>query len=226
MKVLICDSGILINLSLNGLLNIFEKLKENWNGKIIITQEVKAETIDRPMNVLRFKLGAIRIESLLTKKIIEMPNSLNISEEELKRKTKEIMEIANHTYKAKEGWVNIVSEAEVSCVALASLLESRGHQTLIATDERTIRLLCENPKLLEKIMSKHLHQRVQLVSSSIRELQKFKFVRSSEIVFVAHNKGFLELENKEALDAALYATKFKGAAITFEEIEALKKIAK
>jgi len=224
MKVLICDSGILINLSLNGLLDILEKLKKDWNGKILITEQVKYETIDRPLNILRFKLGALRIESLLTKKIIELPSSLNISNEEIKIKTKELLEIANHSYKAKEGWVNIVSEGEVSCIAIGSILKEKGHEVIIATDERTIRLLFEDPKTLEKIMSKHLHQQVQFVSSYNDYSQKFNFIRTSEIVYVAYKKGLLGIENKQALDAALYATKFKGAAITFEEIEALKKI--
>ena len=67
MRVLILDSGPLINLSMNGLLYILEGLKAHFQGKIIITRQVKYETIDRPLNVPRFELGALRIKNLLDK---------------------------------------------------------------------------------------------------------------------------------------------------------------
>ena len=41
---------------------------------------------------------------------------------------------------------------------------------------------------------------------------------------VAYTKKILGLEGKKALEAALYAAKFKGAAISFEEIDTLKKM--
>jgi hypothetical protein len=41
---------------------------------------------------------------------------------------------------------------------------------------------------------------------------------------VAYKKGLIRLQGKKVLEAVLYATKFKGTAISFEEIETLKKL--
>ena len=73
MKILIFDSGTLINLSMNGMLDLLERLKSIWNGKLIITSQVKYEIIDRPLEVERFELGALRVQSLLFHNVLEMP---------------------------------------------------------------------------------------------------------------------------------------------------------
>ena len=52
----------------------------------------------------------------------------------------------------------------------------------------------------------------------------YKFIRSTELVFVAYKKGIINIHGKNVLDALLYATKFKGSSISFEEIEELKKV--
>ena len=224
MKVLILDSGPLINLSMNGLLDILEKLKYGWQGKMIITDAVKYEVIDRPIGIQRFELGALRIKMLLENHILESPEILGASQEEIKKVTAVLMDKANHSFKVADTWVTLVSEAEMSCLALSTLLAQKGHETLIAIDERTTRLLCEKPEALEKVMSERFHQKVSLVSSDIRQFKDYKFIRSSELIYVAYTKKILGLEGKKALEAALYAAKFKGAAISFEEIDTLKKM--
>lgn len=54
----------------------------------------------------------------------------------------------------------------------------------------------------------------------------FKIIRSSELAYVALKKGFIEFPAKEekVLDALLYALKFKGCAISGEEIEEIKHL--
>jgi hypothetical protein len=41
---------------------------------------------------------------------------------------------------------------------------------------------------------------------------------------MAYKKRLIEIRDKHALEALLYATKFKGCAISWEEIEQLKKL--
>ena len=224
MKVLIFDSGTLINLSMNGLLEILERLKQKWDGKFIITPPVKHETIDRPLKVQRFELGALRIQQLLEENVLELPESLNINNQELEQITRDLLEKANHVIQVKGKWVEIVSEAEISCIALASLLKKQGMETLIAIDERTTRTLCEDPHLLERLISDRMHQWAKVTATDLSEFREYEFIRSSELVYVAYKKGILGLQGKQALEAALYATKSKGAAISYEEIEAMKKI--
>lgn len=224
MKALIFDSGTLINLSMNGLLYILEELKRNFNGKFLITQSVKNEVVDRPKNIQRFELGALNIENLLTKKIIEMPESLEIDLKIIEQRTNELLIKANHFIQVKNQWVRIVSDAEMSCLALSSELSEKDIENIIAIDERTTRILCEDPKALERQMSEKLHQRVSILSEDKNYFSKYKFIRSSELVFVAYKKEIINLKGKRVLEALLYATKFKGAAISFEEIEQIKKL--
>lgn len=224
MKVLIFDSGALINLSMNGLLYILEELKKNFNGKFIITPQVKYEILERPLGIQRFELGALQIDNLLKNGTLEMSSSLGVSDEIIKERTREIMNDANHLVHSGNNWIEIVSDAEISCLALSDELNTKKIESIIAIDERTTRILCENPQSLEKIMSEKLRQRVQVDINTSKKFADYRFIRSSEIVFVAYKKGALKLKGPKVLEAALYATKFKGAAISFEEIEELKKL--
>jgi hypothetical protein len=224
MKVLIIDSGPLINLSINGLLYLLKKMREDFDGKFIITPEVKREVYDRPINVQQFELGALRIQNLIEEGVLEFPDSLGISMDELERETYRIMDIANHSFKADDQWLNIVSKAEISCLALASILSKKGINNMVAIDERTARIMCEKPENLEKIMSRKLHKRVRLKSMSLKEFKKIRFIRSSEIVYVAHKKGLVGIKGPKVLEALIYATKFKGSSISNDEISVLKKL--
>lgn len=224
MKALILDSGPLINLSMNGLLYLLEELKRDFGGKFFITRSVKNEVIDRPLNVQKFELGAMEVQALLDKGVLELPTVAGIDEVELDRETREIMDMANHFINIDGQWVNLVSPAEMSCLALSNELRRAGWETMIAVDERTTRLLGEDPKTLEQIMSEKLHKRAQIVAKDLRIFSQYRFVRSSELAYVAYKKGLVKLQGKRVLEALLYATKFKGSAISFEEIEVLKKI--
>ena len=223
-KVLVLDSGTIINLAMNGLLYIFEELKKISEVKFILTQEVKNETVDRPINIPRFELEALRIKSLIDNKIIESPSSLGIQEEEIRDLTKHLMETANHSVQLKGEWIKIVSDAEMSCLALSRILTERGVENIIAIDERTTRILAEKPENLEKIMSGKMHANVKIESGNFRNFSEFRFIRSTELVYVAYKKGLLKIKGSNALEAALYATKYKGSSVSFDEINVLKKL--
>ena len=224
MKALIFDSGTLINLSMNGLLYILKDLKKTFKGKFIVTKEVKYEVVDRPIGIKRFELGAMRVKTLLDEKVLELPSVLGITDGEIKKETQNLMKLANNSVFIKNKPIKIVSDAEISCIALSYLLSKKTIPSLIAVDERTIRILSEKPENLEKIMERKLHQKVKTTRENLKAFSQFKFIRSSEIVFVAHKKELLNLKGPKVLEAVLYATKFKGAAISFEEIDVLKKL--
>jgi hypothetical protein len=226
-KVLIFDAGPLINLSMNGLLYILEELKKEFPGKFLITKQVKYETLDRPLKIQRFELGALRISKLLKDKVLETPESLGISDSEISKKTSELKNDANHLLQANGKMIEIVSDGEISCLALSAILNKKGIETMIAIDERTTRLLSENPKDLEKTIARKTRFPVKLSNSSITSLKKFKdfrFIRSPELVYVAHKKDLLNLKDPRALEASLYATKFKGSSVSWDEIHALRKM--
>lgn len=223
-KALIFDSGTLINLSMNGLLDILAELKKGFPGNFLITKEVKYEIVDRPIGVYRFELGAIRVQNLIDSGVIELPSSVGISDALIEKETREIKDTANRCVQANSKWINIVNSAEMSCLALSNELEKQGIETLIAIDERTTRMLSERPANMEKIMSEKMHRKIKIDAEALKMFSKYRFIRSSELVYVAYKKGIIHLEGRKVLEALLYATKFKGSSISFEEIDELKKL--
>lgn len=223
-KAIILDTGTIITLSMNGLLYIIEELKKSTQTHFIITEQVKFEAIDRPLKVPRFLLGALRIKNLIENKTIELPQDLNIQKKEIDSITKKLMQIANSSITVSNKTIRIVSDAEMSCLALSQILTKKGTPNMIAVDERTTRILSEKPKDLEILMGKKLHTHVKLNPSGFEAFKQFKFLRSTELVYVAYKKGLLEIKGPKALEAVLFATKFKGSSVSFDEINVLKKL--
>ncbi|MEM4271107.1 MAG: hypothetical protein QXO70_03365 [Candidatus Pacearchaeota archaeon] len=221
MKAIIFDSGAVINFSMNGLLDILENLKKIFNGDFFITEEVKNEIVDKPLTIKKFEFEALRIKDLIEKGIFNFPYKI-IGKKELEKKTEQIFNILNHTYYARGEFIKIVGKGEVSVLALASLLNEKGIENVVVIDERTARLLCENPDNLQKIFSYKLHTEV-LMKKDVSFLKKIKIIRSSELAYIAYKKNLFSLKNN-VLEAVLYAIKYKGCSISFEEIEKMKKL--
>lgn len=225
-RAIIFDSGTLITFVMNGLLPELRALRKLFKGKFFITPDVKAEVIDRPIHTKRFELEALKLQKLLDDNIIELPSSVGISDEELSEKTQEIMTQANTLFYAHGKAITIVSSGEVSCLSLYSFLEKNNVSCVIATDERTVRLLAEKPQNLRQLLQKKLKNRIQENPRGFDFFSRFRFLRSAELVYVAYKKGAIALKGEHVLDALLYATKFKGCAISSEEIEEMKRLAR
>lgn len=223
MKIIVFDSGPLINLAMNGLLYILPELKKQLKGAFYITTAVKKEIIDRPTGIPRFELGALQLSELVTSGVIEVADA-TVDQKKLAEETNALMDVANHFVHVNGTWVPLVSAGEISCLALCNQLRQRGDEVIIAIDERTTRLLAESPRDVAQLMSERLHQRVTLAAEA-SVFSSYKFIRSAELVYVAYVHGLLHPAGKKTLEAALYACKYKGCAITFEEIQQLKKLA-
>ncbi len=208
---------------MNGLIYLLKELKQNFKGKFIIPQAVKKEVIDRPLTIKRFQLGAIRINSLLKDKVLELPASINISEPQIQEKTREILKKANNSFLTKRGYMEIIQKGEAACLALSMLAKEKGIEDVLVVDERTTRMLGESPENLRKLFEKKLHTKVQL-KQDFNFLRNLKFIRSSELAYIGYKKNLIKLEGKNVLEALLYATKFKGASISRQEIEEAKRL--
>lgn len=107
-------------------------------------------------------------------------------------------------------------------MALLSISKSN----CLAVDERTTRLLIEDPyALLDILKRKRSNKRIELVQE---RYDKFKqlignpiVIRSVDLLAFAYEKNLLKgiITNKEYLRSALYSLKFNGCAVSFEEIE-------
>ena len=223
-KIIVFDSGTLISLAMNGLLPELKALSGIFNGKFIITQEVKREIIDRPLNIKKFELDALKLKELLDERVLEIPEAIGIKSSEISREAQNIMKYVNSMFYARGMAINLIQNGEASCLALNKILLAKGFKSAIAVDERTTRLLGEKPENLKNLMESKLHMNIQVKTKPLREFDRFVFLRSTELMYVAYKKGILKIKDENILDAVLYALKFKGAAISSEEIEEIKKL--
>jgi len=223
MKAIIFDSSTLISFAMNGMWEELKKLKSIFKGKFIITKEVKHEIIDKPLTIKRFEFEALKIQKLLDKKILEMPQSINISEKQITKKTDSLIKIANETFYTSERSIHLIDSGETSCIALGKILDDKKIENVLAVDERTTRLLSEKPENLRKIFEKKLHTKIKIKKDNLKHFENLKFIRSSELVYVLYKKNLAEIKNKHILDAMLYAVKFKGCSISRDEIREIKK---
>lgn len=224
MKAIIFDAGTIINFAMNGLLDILVKLKKDFKGKFLITEKVKEEIIDTPLTIKRFELEALMIKKIFDDKILELPYEL-IKKEELTSEKNKLLDLLNHTYYAKGEFIKIVHGGGTSSLALSLLLSKNGIDNIVAIDERTARMLVENPENLKQLLSQKLHTNVEM-KKDISLLKDIKIIRSSELLYFAYKRGLIDLKDHNILEALLYASKFKGCSISFEEIEEIKNLEK
>jgi hypothetical protein len=209
---------------MNGMFDEIKKLKEIFDGKFLITHDVKREIIDRPINIKKFEFEALQLQKLVDEKVLEMPDSLGVSANEVDKETKKLMDIANNIFEANKNKIHILDSGEVSCFALSILLNQKKIKNTLAIDERTARMISERPDNLKDLLQKKLHAKIRVEKNNYHYFEGFKIIRSSELVYIAYKKGLVDLEGSMVLDALLYAVKFKGCSISDEEIKEIKGI--
>ncbi len=223
-KVIVFDSGVLISFSMNGMMDIIRRLKDIFPGKFLITSEVKGEIIDVPLRIKKFELEALKIKALLDEGILELPISLGIKDSEIEKEDGDFLEIANSTFNGNGKDIHILDHGEASCLGLSKILTEKGIANVVAIDERTARLLVEKPENLKNIFEERMNTKIKIKEGNLKFFKGYKIIRSPELAYVAYKKNIVGLKNEMLLDALLYALKFKGAAISGDEIEQIKKL--
>lgn len=223
-KAIIFDASPLISLAMNGLLTEFRNLKEIFDGKFIITKEVKSEIIDRPMTIKRFELEALKLQELINDGVLEFPEAFGVDEEQITKETLSLLDIANNTFFENGKAMHLIDLGETSVLVLSKLLTKQNVQNIVAIDERTTRMLCEKPENLKKLLQKKLHKRIDTRKENFHHFQGFKIIRSAELMYLTYKKDLTRIKNAKVLDAILYAVKFKGCSISDDEIEKMKRI--
>ncbi len=226
-KVLIFDASSLISISMAGLIEELKELKKSFNGSFLITNEIKKELVDIPLQVKKFKLEALRINELIKEKILEFPEKFNIQKKEISKETEKYLKLANTIFETKNNCITLIHSGEASCLGLSNLLTQKNIKNVLLIDERTTRVLIESPKNIKEILEKKLHSKIVFKKDNFKEFADFKILRSVELIFFAYKKGIIKIKDgNDLLDALLYALKYKGCAVSFEEIEELKEYSK
>lgn len=227
MKSLIFDAGPIISLATENLLWILEPLKREFNGKFCITDAVKREIVDRPLETKKFKFEAIQVEMLIENGVLEVIDNNFIQEN-----TPKFLNLANQIFRGYDNYyIKIVHFAEMSVIAAALSLNSDA----IAIDEKTTRFLIENPKMIADILKSTLHTSIGINEKNLRELRNslrnIRIIRSVELVTVAFEHGILNDyitkmpdAKRNLLESVLWGVKLNGCAVSREEIEQIVRI--
>jgi len=232
MKSLVFDSSSIITLTMNNLLYLLRLLKKNFNVNLYIPRGVKEEIIDRPMKSKRFKFGALMVVDLVKDGYLDL-----IQDERVDALTKRLLYLSNHIFSAKGSWIKILHKGEMAALALTVINKAE----VFVVDERTTRMIVENPKGLAELLHKKLHTYVSVneenLSKFLNEVKGVNIIRSSEVVTFAFEKGLLDdwitseskkiaskHLRKELLDALLWGVKLRGCSISVDEINRIKKL--
>lgn len=227
LKNLIFDTGPIISLATNSLLFILEKLNHSCSCNFFITEAIKREGIERPLESKKFKFEALRVLKLVQN------GTLRIYSKDLRTETEKILNLANNIYLAKGNYIQIVHYGEIEVVAAA--LDSNADAIVI--DERTTRVLIENPMKVKERLEKKLHTHIEVNHDNLKELRKIighlNVIRSFELVAIAYEKGILDdfvlnidKPRKELLESVLWGVKLSGCSVSEDEINSVLKIEK
>jgi len=214
MKV-IFDASTLISISQSCLINVLGRLKEKMNAEFIIPEAVYSEAVERPISIKRFELNAIRI-----KKGVE-EGWFSIKAVKDQQIMGEIDGLANSCFSIRGRPIKLLQLGEVEALALIKELNADA----LVIDERTTRMLIENPKQLKKILEARRRKNVKVEERQAKDFGKMfegmAIVRSIELVALAFEFGLLEQElpkGQQSLEAALFALKYSGCAVSAREI--------
>lgn len=221
MKVMVFDTGPIISLTTNNLLGLLTNLKESYKGSFYITDSIRRELIERPLDTKKFKFEALQVLRCINSGVLEVYSS-----EELRKGTFHLVDLANKSFSAKGKFIQIVHFAEMSGVAASVINKAEA----FVVDERNTRLLIEDPMRLKEILGKRLHTDIAVNKNNLDEFRKLtkevKLIRSVELVSVAYELGLLDkyLVNipdpkRTLLEAVLWGVKLNGCSVSENEIE-------
>lgn len=208
---LVFDAGPLISLSKTCLLGVLDYI----DAEFLITPAVYREVYLHPVRKKMYAWSARLIENYIGKKI--KIRGLSAAEISL---VEELDGLLNSAFYTSRGPIKILHPGELE----AAVLASRADKVLVM-DERTLRLVIEDPDLLRRRLSRKIHSWVKVDKRRLEEgrqiIKDIFVVRSADIVAYAYEKGFLRWmkNDREVLRSALYALKYGGCALSEGEIE-------
>lgn len=226
-NVLIFDAGPLINFAMNGLLDVLIPLKKKFNGSFLITKEVKTEIIDRPLTIRKYELEALRIQEFFTQGVISYADLSESQVDELRQIRDGFLQTANSLFFTRRGSIHLLDKGEAAALALSVILSRETKRPVpLVIDEKTARMLCENPENLRKLLEKKFHESIKVNIKQYNLFKSFKIIRSTELIYLAFQNKFVTFNDSRTLEALLYALKYHGCSITDGEIEEMKLLAK
>jgi len=212
----VCDSSSLISLTDSGLIGALMLVEQRMKGDLLVTAGVIGESITNPMKVPEYSFSAVRLKRALDSGAFGI---VEFSDNTFDR----ILNSANNMFYTSRPF-HLVNHGEAEMLAAAI----DNSLTTLLMDERTTRALIEAPMELKNHLEEEFRIRINVNRDMYAEFKGMtdglQVIRSAEIVALANEKGYFkkykDLSDK-AYEAALYAVKFNGCAIGFDEIKEL-----
>lgn len=222
MRAIVFDTSSIISIVMNDLIDVLKDLKTDFRGEFYITPSVKNELVDKPLRTKNYSLEAMMVQKLIDESYLKILKP--------KKSTNQIETIANHLFKVNGKDVQILQAGEIEALMLALELNAEA----FVIDERTTRVLIEESDNLKDLLERKLHTKVIVNKDNLKVISKMakniKIIRSTELAFVAYEKGLLEryisskYNKKDQVDALLWGMRTRGCSISVDEIEKAKKM--
>ena len=214
-KNIICDSSALISLADTGNLGVL-KFLSTQGISFFITPGVKSEITTKPMTIRKYALSAIRLQKCIDDGVLKLLASVTLHEQ-----TSRILKAANSMIFAGNKPLELIQLGEAECLAIFA--SASAHMLLV--DEKTTRLLVENPHKLRETIQVRNSEGVRLDQGRRDEFgsltRDVACLRSSELLAFAYSKGYFDDYRNlkdDAFKASIYALRDSGCGLAASEL--------
>jgi predicted nucleic acid-binding protein len=217
-KYVVCDSGSLITFTSSCSADLLYFFKEKFKIQFVIPPGVEEEVVLYPLRkaIKKYMQSALRLKRAIEDDVINV-----IEIDELADEREHLLNVGNNILYARGKPLHLVDIGETEMIVLAKEI---GAETVIL-DERTTRMMIEAPFKLKEHLEEELGVNIMVNKANLAEFSKYSTglsaFRSSELLILGYENGFLDKYGehaKEMLEAALYAFRFSGCSISFNEI--------
>jgi hypothetical protein len=214
----VIDTGTMITFSGTCLMNVFKAFVKTNRIELIVSSTVAQESVWKPITNKRFALSAARIKFAMNEQTVKTTPITP----EINSMQEKILRLANNIFYTRGIPLKIIQAGEAEALALAKI---QGAKALFI-DERTTRALIENPSRLKQVLERRQEEEVTVNQKNLDEIRamfpSLLMIRSVDLIALAYEQGLFDHElahGKLELEAALWAAKFSGCAVSGNEID-------
>jgi hypothetical protein len=211
----VCDSSALISLSDTSNLAALKFLSAKGIS-FFITPTVRSEVTSRPMGIKKYALSAVRLQKCIDDGVLKLLASVTLHD-----RASRILKAANSMIYAGKKPLELLQLGEAECLAIFA--SASAHMLLV--DEKTTRLLVENPHKLRETVQTRNAEGVRLDQGRREEFasltREVSCMRSSELLALAYTKGYFDDYRglkEDAFRASIYALRDAGCGLASSEI--------
>ena len=213
MVRIVMDSGPLISFSDTCLINVVSFLRQR-GAEFLIPRSVEQEIVSTPLKIRRYAFSAVRLHKAIDDGDLKVVNvNVNLVER--------ITIAANSVFSVRRQPLKILHAGEAACLAAYKEFNCGA----LAIDEKTTRLLIEDPELLQENIGDEYRSKVFVNSNSLNQFNSLtkgvEILRSTDLATVAAKRGYFNSfgkHSRQAFQTSIYALKQAGCSVSEKEV--------